>query len=295
MKVATILLSTLIAVASANVAPRQDSSTSSVATTTSASLTPQATCLAACQPGDVNCQAACVGTAHPNSAQANQTNECAAKCPQGDGSTSDSDKYASCVSACISSHFPTSQTVGAASGATGTVASNPAAATGTGSAASGASSATGTGASKSSGKGVQYLSLKSVFLICLIAQGPVLRLLALTPRPVLQLLRAPRLPLQTTLLSWLLSVVLQVSSWPFSPCSKVLSSIISHPWLIFREGGSNNNVDGGKSDACGKGAFGEIPCIEQCVGRLASSEAWEYVYAASALVNFFQIPILGVL
>jgi hypothetical protein len=146
MKVAAILLSGLIAVASANVFPRQDSN--SVATTTSASLSPQATCLAACPSGDVNCQAACVGTAHPNSAQVNQTNECVAQCPQGDGSTADSEKFAACVQSCISSYFPTSQTVGAASGSTGTVASNPASATGP---------ATGTAASKSSGKGEHRL------------------------------------------------------------------------------------------------------------------------------------------
>jgi hypothetical protein len=135
MKAATVLLA-FVAVASANLIPRADSSVSSPATTTSASLSPTATCLAACSPGDVTCEAACVGAAHPNSSQASETNDCAAQCPKGDGSTAASDAYAQCLAACIASNFPTTQTVGPV-GVTGTVTSNAASATGTGAAASG--------------------------------------------------------------------------------------------------------------------------------------------------------------
>lgn len=139
MKTSTLIL-TLVAVASANLLPRADSSTTTTSppTTTSASLSPTASCLASCAAGDVTCEAACVGAAHPNSSQASDTNSCAAKCPQGDGSTSDSDAYAQCLAACISSYFPTSQTVGPAAGGTsGLVTVNTASATGSGAAASG--------------------------------------------------------------------------------------------------------------------------------------------------------------
>ncbi|KAH6671381.1 hypothetical protein B0J14DRAFT_702380 [Halenospora varia] len=154
MKASTILLG-FVAVASANLVQRQGSSTASVApTTTSVSLSPTATCLAACPAGDVNCQAACVGTAHPNSAQASQTNDCAAKCVQGNGTTAESLAYAQCIQSCISSYFPTSQTVGAAVGGS-TVASGSAtgtAAAGTGSkTASSGSTATGSAATVATG------------------------------------------------------------------------------------------------------------------------------------------------
>jgi hypothetical protein len=141
MKSAVVLLA-LAALASASLAPRADSSStiSSAPTTTILSLSPTATCLAACKPGDVNCEAACVGAAHPNSSQASETNDCAAKCVQGDGSLSASDAYAQCLQACISSYFPTSQTVAAAGGASGSGTANSATATGSGTGATGASS-----------------------------------------------------------------------------------------------------------------------------------------------------------
>ncbi len=47
---------------------------------------------------------------HPNSVQVNQTDDCVANCPQGDGSKSASDNYGQCVQACIASYYPTSQT-----------------------------------------------------------------------------------------------------------------------------------------------------------------------------------------
>jgi len=68
-------------------------------------------CLNACNAGDVTCQASCVGTAHPSTAQVEATTQCAMQCNQGDGSAEASKKYSECVQACIQSHFPTSQTV----------------------------------------------------------------------------------------------------------------------------------------------------------------------------------------
>jgi len=144
MKSAVVLLA-LAALASASLVARVDSSStiSSTPTTTILSLSPTATCLAACKPGDVNCEAACVGAAHPNSSQASETNDCAAKCPQGNGTLSESNAYAQCLQACISSYYPTSQTVAAAGGASGSVTANSATATGTGATGSAATGASG--------------------------------------------------------------------------------------------------------------------------------------------------------
>ena len=57
----------------------------------------------------------------PNDLQANQTTDCAAQCPQGDGSEEDTSSYASCQQSCITSlFFPLSATAGGAA-STGTV------------------------------------------------------------------------------------------------------------------------------------------------------------------------------
>lgn len=73
-------------------------------------LSPSVSCALACDAGDVDCQAACLGNARPNASQAIDTNKCAAKCDQGDGSKADSEAYAKCVDGCINSLFPSSQT-----------------------------------------------------------------------------------------------------------------------------------------------------------------------------------------
>ena len=83
---------------------------SSAGTTTNTASTPTESCLNACSPGDVNCQAICVGVPHPGSVQMNQTTNCVAQCDQGDGSKSASDAYAACRNACISSYIITSGT-----------------------------------------------------------------------------------------------------------------------------------------------------------------------------------------
>ena len=131
MKYAAIILSLAIG---AFALPQDASSTTSApATTAAAALTSQQSCALACDAGDVTCQAACLGIAHPNSSQAVETTECAEKCDQGDGSPGATEKYSQCVQACIASYFPSSQTV-----AVGAAASSGAATTG--SAASAASS-----------------------------------------------------------------------------------------------------------------------------------------------------------
>jgi len=151
MKVTGLLITTIIA-AVASAAPQQASTSVTSAPSTTVSLTPVQTCLAACTPGDVMCQAACVGVAHPNASQVDLTTQCAMKCDQGDGSPAATKKYAECQQACIASYFPTSQTVaaGPAGTATGAAASNSASATGSGATASRTGTATGSAASTSS-------------------------------------------------------------------------------------------------------------------------------------------------
>jgi len=93
-------------------------------------VSPQLSCALGCTPGDVTCQAACLGNARPNASQAIDTNKCAAKCDQGDGSAAAASAFARCVDGCINSLFPSSQTAFApgvaagssvAAGATGSV------------------------------------------------------------------------------------------------------------------------------------------------------------------------------
>ncbi|KAH9879300.1 hypothetical protein J1614_002739 [Plenodomus biglobosus] len=124
-------------------------------------LTPAVSCALACDAGDVTCQAACLGNARPNASQAIATNECAARCDQGDGSTPASEAFARCVDACINSLFPSSQTAnipgaapaGPAGTASGGAASAAASATNsalaTASASAGASAASGSGSGAS--------------------------------------------------------------------------------------------------------------------------------------------------
>lgn len=153
MKYAAVLLAFAIG---AFASPQAASVTNApVATSIPSGLTPAVSCALACNAGDVTCQAACLGNARPNASQAIETNECAAKCDQGDGSVEDAKEYAKCVDSCINSLFPSSQTAfapggaaasNAASAASGTNAANPTASAG--SRQSG--SASGTGASPQS-------------------------------------------------------------------------------------------------------------------------------------------------
>lgn len=159
MKYSTVLLSLAIG---AFALPQEASVTSAPATTGTVELTPQQTCLATCDDSDVTCRAACLGVARPNSSQAVETNECAAKCDQGDGSPEQSQKFSDCVQACIYSLFPSTQTVGGpavASSAAGTEASATGStdpANSTGSPSGTGSEATGTDASGSpTGTGAQ--------------------------------------------------------------------------------------------------------------------------------------------
>ncbi|KAJ4325128.1 hypothetical protein N0V94_000842 [Neodidymelliopsis sp. IMI 364377] len=106
----------------------QSSVTSAPTTTATPEVSPQISCVYACEAGDVTCQASCLGAARANSSQAVETTECAEKCDQGDGSKEATDKYSQCVQSCIASFFPSSQTGANVPGA----AASSAAASGTG-------------------------------------------------------------------------------------------------------------------------------------------------------------------
>jgi hypothetical protein len=124
--------------------------TSAPATTAAPSVSPSISCVQACNPGDVTCQASCLGIARPNSSQAVETTECAARCDQGDGSAEATQKYSDCVQGCIASLFPSSQTAnipGAGAAASGSAASGSAA---SGSAATGSNRASGSAAATGS-------------------------------------------------------------------------------------------------------------------------------------------------
>lgn len=94
--------------------PQQDSTITSAPAPTP-SLDPATaslvSCVNKCDASDVTCKAQCVGVARPNSSQAVETNECAAKCDQGDGSPAATEAYAKCQAACFESLFPSTQTV----------------------------------------------------------------------------------------------------------------------------------------------------------------------------------------
>ncbi|KAI2621074.1 hypothetical protein GGR54DRAFT_647153 [Hypoxylon sp. NC1633] len=116
----SILIAGLFAVA-ARAQSETSSSTVAVSTTTEAVTTTTSNidpsqssaqaamiaCLNACSPDDVNCKAKCIAVPSPDAQNANQTVNCAAECPQGNGTASDNLNYANCVSACIAQYYYT--------------------------------------------------------------------------------------------------------------------------------------------------------------------------------------------
>ncbi|EXJ60941.1 hypothetical protein A1O7_05094 [Cladophialophora yegresii CBS 114405] len=91
-------------------------SLASSAASSTASLSPQVKCLQSCGSADVCCQAKCVGVPCPSQSQANATTDCAAQCPQGNGTASETEEYANCQASCISSYFLTSSATAAPTG-----------------------------------------------------------------------------------------------------------------------------------------------------------------------------------
>lgn len=58
-------------------------------------------------PSDVNCQAKCISVPNPDESAVNQTTECVAKCPQGDGTEEETQQYIDCSQKCVTDFFLT--------------------------------------------------------------------------------------------------------------------------------------------------------------------------------------------
>ncbi|KAG9776769.1 hypothetical protein ABEF93_002334 [Exophiala dermatitidis] len=162
----------LVALVAAQDATNTSSSSTGVASASSSpTLTAQAKCLQKCNAADICCQAACVNVPCPNDAQANRTTECAAKCPQGNGTQSETEQYASCQASCVSSYFLSTGTAaptatGSSSSATATFGSTDATTTGgsKGSSASATGASASASATGSSGNGADALHVGKVGL-----------------------------------------------------------------------------------------------------------------------------------
>ncbi|KIW68154.1 hypothetical protein PV04_04120 [Phialophora macrospora] len=126
------------------------SAASSTASST-ASLSPQVRCLQSCGSADVCCQAKCVGVPCPSQSQANATTDCAAQCPQGNGTASETEEYANCQASCISSYFLTASTTAAPTASQTDSSASTTGAFGFGDATTTDGSATATGGSSSTG------------------------------------------------------------------------------------------------------------------------------------------------
>ncbi|KAJ5086120.1 hypothetical protein N7532_010891 [Penicillium argentinense] len=157
MKLNILAVSALLALVAAETTTTADK----VTTTTSAEVE----CAKNCAAKDICCTAKCYKVPCPSDSQANDTNECVSKCPQGTGTPEDTKKYSDCQQACFSSHyFPidgttatgTAGTAATASGSeatqTGSDSSNDSgnSSKGTGTASGSASGTTETGAANTS-------------------------------------------------------------------------------------------------------------------------------------------------
>jgi len=110
--------------------------------TVTTDIAAQETCLAACAPTDVNCQAICVGVPHPGAAQMNGVTDCVAGCDQGDGSAAATEAYTTCRNNCIASFIITTGTASPVASSTGKPSNFSATATGPNVVASSSGSAT---------------------------------------------------------------------------------------------------------------------------------------------------------
>ncbi|KAH8905027.1 hypothetical protein BR93DRAFT_761199 [Coniochaeta sp. PMI_546] len=128
MRFTTVLLSGLLAIASAQTTTTTPTTLATVTSTTSQSPaeTSQSEitkCINACPAGDVGCTAKCIAVPNPDPAAVNATNQCVADCPKGNGTAADNLNYQNCVDACIGKYYFTTTSSGAgAAQATGTAA-----------------------------------------------------------------------------------------------------------------------------------------------------------------------------
>jgi hypothetical protein len=62
-------------------------------------------CIGECDPSDTACLARCNPVPNPSEEQVNDTNACFAKCPQGDGTESETQAYIDCTTKCTLENF----------------------------------------------------------------------------------------------------------------------------------------------------------------------------------------------
>jgi len=81
----------------------------SAATTTSVSMSPQASCLTHCPQDEnwANCAAQCEGVPHPETSNVIDTTKCSMQCDQGDGSPADTKAYGECLQKCSDQFYYT--------------------------------------------------------------------------------------------------------------------------------------------------------------------------------------------
>jgi len=81
----------------------------SAATTTSVSMSPQASCLTHCPQDEnwANCAAQCEGVPHPETSNVIDTTKCSMECDQGDGSPADTKAYGECLQKCSDQFYYT--------------------------------------------------------------------------------------------------------------------------------------------------------------------------------------------
>ncbi|OIW34392.1 hypothetical protein CONLIGDRAFT_2601 [Coniochaeta ligniaria NRRL 30616] len=119
MRFTTVLLSGLVAVATAQTTTTTTPTTLSTATSTTSESVAETSqseivkCIDACPAGDVGCTAKCIAVPNPDPAAVNATNTCVAACPQGNGTATDNLNYQNCVDACIGKYYFTATTAGA--------------------------------------------------------------------------------------------------------------------------------------------------------------------------------------
>lgn len=175
MRFTTIILSGLVALASAQDASKTTvTAPTSVDPATAAQNSQQAAiirCIEACKPGDVNCTSKCIAVPNPDEDAVNATNDCAAKCPQGNGSEAETKKFSDCVQGCIGKHYFTATAgvppaaTGGASGGNGNGGGNGGSGSGNGEGAEVSGDASGSGATPAAtdapGSGAGALAVSS--------------------------------------------------------------------------------------------------------------------------------------
>jgi len=158
MKFTTAVVATILAAAASAQETTGTTTETTVATVASTTEAPAATYTPTkemkCQEdeckdaSDLACIAKCWGVPSPNTAMVIDTTECAAACPQGNGTKEETDVYAACQQSCISSLFMPTQPTGGAGGSGSNTDASGADATATGS-GSGSGSSNGDASSTS--------------------------------------------------------------------------------------------------------------------------------------------------